>query len=83
MTNFGWNFPPGVTGNEFAIAGPDREWETTCAECDAPAAAACYDYHWWTDCENGHHHDYDYGPDPDEEYDRMRDDALTEKHGHD
>lgn len=21
------NYPPGVTGNEFAIAGPDREWE--------------------------------------------------------
>lgn len=21
------NYPPGVTGNEFAIAGPDKEWE--------------------------------------------------------
>lgn len=21
------NYPPGVTGNEFEIAGPDKEWE--------------------------------------------------------
>lgn len=21
-----WNYPPGVTGNEYEIAGPDREW---------------------------------------------------------
>lgn len=25
MSVFGWDYPPGVTGNEFAIAGPDYE----------------------------------------------------------
>jgi len=32
------NFPPGVTGNEFAISGPDREWEQLpdgpCSSCE-------------------------------------------------
>jgi hypothetical protein len=27
MSNFGWDYPPGVTGNEYQIAGPSREWE--------------------------------------------------------
>lgn len=29
------NYPPGVTGGEYQIAGPDREWEETreCPEC--------------------------------------------------
>ena len=25
--SFGWNYPPGVTGNEYEIAGPDNEGE--------------------------------------------------------
>lgn len=25
----GWNLPPGVTGNEYEIAGPDAEWSDT------------------------------------------------------
>ena len=25
MTGFGWDYPPGVSGNEFEIAGPDYE----------------------------------------------------------
>jgi hypothetical protein len=27
------NYPPGVTGNEYEIAGPDREWEEEDWEC--------------------------------------------------
>jgi hypothetical protein len=33
----GWNLPPGVTGNEYAIAGPDREW-TEEVECENDGA---------------------------------------------
>lgn len=31
----GWNYPPGVTGNEYAIAGADSEWEEQhwCEQC--------------------------------------------------
>ena len=32
MSNFGWNYPPGVTGNEYQIAGPDYEEEVD-GEC--------------------------------------------------
>ena len=33
-TNFGWNYPPGVTGLEYPIAGPDWEREDgTCPAC--------------------------------------------------
>lgn len=30
------NYPPGVTGMEYAIGGAEREWEEkrTCPECD-------------------------------------------------
>ena len=28
------NYPPGVTGNEWQIAGPEREWDET-VECDS------------------------------------------------
>ena len=33
--NFGWDYPPGVTGNEYAIAGPDydQEKEGVCPKC--------------------------------------------------
>lgn len=29
------NYPPGVTGNEYEISGPEREWEQieTCSIC--------------------------------------------------
>jgi len=32
---FGWGYPPGVTGGEYQIAGPDYEHEidTPCPEC--------------------------------------------------
>lgn len=34
MANFGWDLPPGVTGRELEIAGPDWEGELE-VECDA------------------------------------------------
>jgi hypothetical protein len=33
MTNYGWNYPPGVTGYEREIQGPDEEWEED-RECE-------------------------------------------------
>lgn len=30
------NYPDGVTGNEFAIAGPDKEWEDKAADTECP-----------------------------------------------
>lgn len=50
MVNFGWNYPPGVTGNEFAISGPDYEHEVK-GECgNGHPALMEYGYqgsHWW------------------------------------
>mgnify|MGYP003679321021 FL=1 len=45
------NYPPGVTGNEYEIAGPDyeRESDTYCSECGAQMIAQGYrDRHWMT-----------------------------------
>ena len=46
MVNFGWNYPPGVTGNEYAIAGPDREWEDElyCEKCEKDELFYCESY---------------------------------------
>lgn len=34
MANFGWNYPPGVTGNEYEINGPDYQDSIGfCPEC--------------------------------------------------
>ena len=43
MANMGWNYPPGVTGNEYEIAGPDKEWEEEfyCEECDKDIIFHC------------------------------------------
>lgn len=32
---FGWDYPPGVTGNEFEISGPAETWEDQreCPHC--------------------------------------------------
>jgi|APSaa5957512493_1039668.scaffolds.fasta_scaffold82933_3 hypothetical protein len=32
--NFGWHYPPGVTGNEYAISGAEEEWEEE-LECES------------------------------------------------
>jgi hypothetical protein len=46
--SFGWNYPPGVSGNEYQIAGPDYETEREelCIQCKEP-----------TLFEIGYHHD--------------------------
>ena len=37
------NYPDGVTGNEYAIAGPDDEWESShyCDECEKTTDFSC------------------------------------------
>ena len=37
------NYPPGVTGNEYEIAGPDSEWEETryCEKCEKDTVFGC------------------------------------------
>jgi hypothetical protein len=37
------NYPDGVTGNEYAIAGPDDEWEDElfCEKCDKTTTFGC------------------------------------------
>ena len=43
MVSFGWNYPPGVTGNEYEIAGPDDEWEDElhCKKCEKITTFNC------------------------------------------
>tara|TARA_Y100001949_G_C15909776_1_gene296327 strand:- start:342 stop:617 length:276 start_codon:yes stop_codon:yes gene_type:complete len=43
MANFGWNYPPGVTGREYEIAGPDDEWESEhyCEKCEKTTMFSC------------------------------------------
>jgi hypothetical protein len=73
------NYPPGVTGNEYEIAGPDYERETDdflCPNCGGiEGLEAGYHHVHWIDCLTCDHRvelGDDYGPDPDEAYDRMR-----------
>jgi ribosomal protein L37AE/L43A len=54
----GSNYPPGVTGNEYEIAGPDFEEEVECSECGKLALKQGYRNRWWIDCEEcGYHED--------------------------
>jgi hypothetical protein len=84
MVDFGWNYPPGVTGNEYEIAGADYEKETDvpCPEvigkdedalpCGEPTMEQGYQGNRWLVCDNDHTTDLeplDEGPDPDQEYD--------------
>ena len=43
MANMGWNYPPGVTGREYEIAGPDDEWESEhyCEKCEKDTMFSC------------------------------------------
>lgn len=68
--DFGWNFPPGVSGNELAIAGPDYEEESDqlCTfinkwdedgepvelECAKPTTAWGYGSSHHLQCDDGH-----------------------------
>lgn len=58
------NYPPGVTGNEFEIAGPDYEIEVEdiCEECGAsPMLQQGYCEHHWVEClVCGYTYDVDY-----------------------
>lgn len=80
------NYPPGVTGREYEIAGPDSEddEEATCRYCEAHGWATILRYggQAWFICEAcGKQNDLDpetlmhAGPDPDALYDQRRDDA--------
>ena len=46
------NYPPGVTGNEFAIAGPDYERESglTCPDCGDELTELGYRGDRWLSC---------------------------------
>jgi len=37
------NYPPGVTGNEYEIAGPDEQWdeEYFCEKCETDTMFSC------------------------------------------
>ena len=80
------NYPPGVTGNEFAIAGPDyeKESDTLCPECLRENMMELgYGGGWWLACGI-----CDYAtdleplePDPDSAYDEARERRLFGEEG--
>ena len=49
---FGWNYPPGVTGSEYAIAGPDYEKEVDelCPKCGDNMLEQGYRHEHWVVC---------------------------------
>ena len=53
---FGWYYPPGITGNEYEIVGPDyeEESESLCPECGADCIEQGYASERWLACMNGH-----------------------------
>jgi len=72
MTDFGWDYPPGVTGNEIEIAGPDYEKESDVPcpyepnkstkdslPCGEPTMEEGYHHERWLICDNGHRTDLD------------------------
>ena len=78
------NYPPGVTGNEFAIAGPDIEQESNeyCEECQKDVDGVEYAYRddRWFICAEGHQTDLrpytDLHDEDDGAYDRYVDRML-------
>ena len=79
------NYPPGVTGNELAIAGPDAEYddykECESLDCRFAGGVSCWAYdgieHWeCPDC--GHDHEIELSDyyDPDMAYDEARERRL-------
>lgn len=79
------NYPPGVTGNEYEIAGPDYEKETDipCPQiaegggdvCEATTTELGFRGERWLVCLYEHVTDLerDNEPDPDQAYDEARD----------
>ncbi|KKK89081.1 hypothetical protein LCGC14_2736690 [marine sediment metagenome] len=81
MSLFGWDYPPGVTGNEYEIAGPDHEEESEepCTQCGAPTMEQGYGGERWLVCDNDHVEDIErMEDDPDRLYDEMRDRQMLE-----
>jgi hypothetical protein len=75
------NYPVGVTGREYEIAGPDSETEEPedCSFCDWQGVALVlrYGFQAWYDCpkcgtENDVTDYQDFGPDPDALLDEAR-----------
>lgn len=76
MTDFGWHYPPGVTGNELEIAGPDYEIESDipCPKCGEEQMECGYKHQRWLACGSCNEvteidQSLD-GPDPDDQWDR-------------
>ena len=71
------NFPPGVTGNEYAIAGPDYENESDipCPKCGGETLEQRYHGDRWIYCNacDFTNDIEDPGDDPDRKYDEERD----------
>jgi hypothetical protein len=73
------NYPPGVTGNEYEIAGPDYERETDkpCRKCGELMMELGYRHERWLACVCGRTVDLDVPePDPDRAYDEARERRL-------
>ena len=69
------NYPPGVTGSEYEIAGPDyeREVDENCKVCGSPQMEQGYRGERWLVCSDGHVTDLErLEPDPDSKYDLLR-----------
>ena len=49
-------YPPGVTGNEYEIAGPDseKELDELCSICNETQVELSYGHKRWIVCELGH-----------------------------
>jgi len=76
------NYPPGVTGNEFAIAGPDYEKESDlpCGKCGGPTMELGYRHERWIACQCGWTTDAEEDePDPDRAYDEARDRMMLDE----
>lgn len=77
------NYPPGVTGNEYAIAGPDYVHPVMeyCYECDSDVEGMEYGYGLdrWFVCNDGHETDLPDSNDTneDEVYDNYVDRMLS------
>ena len=75
------NYPPGVTGKELAIAGPDYEEESddSCPQCGAEDGVLKIGHqgNWWLYCNTCQQETTidppDPGDDPDRKYDEERD----------
>jgi len=69
------NYPPGVTGSEYQIAGPDyeREVDEKCQVCGSPQMEQGYRHERWLVCSDGHVTDLEpLEPDPDRKRDLSR-----------